>query len=314
MNEDEYTLKSGFLNVGNGHKLYYQLWGSPHAKPILVPHGGPGSNAKDKHKNLFDPVRHQVIFFDQRGCGKSTAANPFSHNTTQDTVDDMEKLVRHLKFERVHILGYSWGSTLALYFSIQYPQMVDKLLLGGIYLGSKEENQYLFNGGFKNFATEAWDWYLQPIPESKRNDCLKFYADKLLSPKIPEKEKIALLQHFTIMESALVSTDNDFVTNLIEAKSITSLENQTGALIGLHYFKNNCFIPEGYFEENLKKLAMIETIIVQGNIDFVCQPHIASYVAGQIGSNCHLHFVPTSHAGNGAMRETQRAYIWSELV
>lgn len=73
MNKDQYFISEKMLDVGDGHTLHVQEWGNPEASiPIIFLHGGPGSQIKDKHKRTFNPKSHRVIFFDQRGCGKST--------------------------------------------------------------------------------------------------------------------------------------------------------------------------------------------------------------------------------------------------
>lgn len=311
MNDDKYTIESGMLDVGDGHQIYYQRWGNKNATPILAIHGGPGSSSKAKNKNIYDPLIHQVIFYDQRGCGKSIYKDIFANNTTEALSNDIEQLRQHLSIESWHIFGYSWGSTLALYYGTKHPDRILKLLIGGVYLGSKTENDYLFNGGFKMFAPQAWKFYTDPVPEDQQNDCLNFYVDKILGNDTAEEEKIELLKHFSILEPALASTDSDYQSNLIEAESINSTEDQTGALIGLKYFENNCFIGQDYFLQNLNKLKGKDTIIVQGSVDFVCPPQTAQFVVEQLGKNCHLHLVPTSHARESAMRETLRAYLWA---
>lgn len=73
MNKDEFTNQELFVEVGDGHTLYVVDWGNWEAKtPIVYLHGGPGGCVKDRSKKLFDPRKQRVIFFDQRGCGKST--------------------------------------------------------------------------------------------------------------------------------------------------------------------------------------------------------------------------------------------------
>ena len=312
MNEDAYTLDSGLLDVGDGHRIYYQRWGNPQATPIIDIHGGPGSCSKDKHKNIFDPSHHHVIFFDQRGCGKSEFEDPLKNNTTDHLAEDMEKLRNHLHISAWHVVGYSWGSALGLYYATRYPDKVKTLLLGGIYLGSRAENERLFNGGLRQFAPEAWDWYTEPVPKTQQKDCLKFYAENLLDTDKPDDEKLELLKHYATIESSLVSKDSDFVTTKIDALN-AKVEDITGHQIGLTYFTNNCFMPDDYYDQALSKIAHIPCIIVQGSMDFVCPPETAYKVARLLGESCHTHFVPTSHAREGAMRETLRAYAWSLL-
>jgi len=140
---DEYVRKSGHLDVGQGHKLYYEDWGNPKAFPIIFLHGGPGGGFSDRHKLNFNPRKHRVIFFDQRGAGKSTPYASIEHNTTQDLVSDIEKLRKHFGIEKAHISGRSWGSTLALAYAIAHPDRVKHMLIGGVYLGSRFENDFV---------------------------------------------------------------------------------------------------------------------------------------------------------------------------
>jgi proline iminopeptidase len=85
---DTYTLQETFVEVGDGHTLYVQEWGSADGMPIMCLHGGPGSGSSDRHKQVFDPKKHHVIFFDQRGCGRSMPYGSLKNNTTKDLVED----------------------------------------------------------------------------------------------------------------------------------------------------------------------------------------------------------------------------------
>ena len=85
MNNDQFTLNEYFIEVGDGHSLYVQDWGSRNAKtPIMFLHGGPGGGLSDSKKSIFDPTLQRVIFFDQRGSGKSLPNGSVKNNTTQD--------------------------------------------------------------------------------------------------------------------------------------------------------------------------------------------------------------------------------------
>ena len=65
------TFNKGHLKVSNIHKIYYEEFGNPNGIPILFLHGGPGAGFSSFHKKLFNVKNHRVIFFDQRGAGKS---------------------------------------------------------------------------------------------------------------------------------------------------------------------------------------------------------------------------------------------------
>ena len=105
---------SGFLDTGDGNRIYYEQLGNPEGKPALNVHGGPGSGAPQRPTRAWDPERYRVIRFDQRNCGRSTphASDPaadMSLNTTQHLIDDMERLREHLGIEKWLLNGASWA-------------------------------------------------------------------------------------------------------------------------------------------------------------------------------------------------------------
>lgn len=79
--------QSGLLDVGDGHRLYWEVSGHPRGKPAVVLHGGPGGGCTPGLRRLFDPARYRIVCFDQRNAGRSSpsAADPvvdLSANTT----------------------------------------------------------------------------------------------------------------------------------------------------------------------------------------------------------------------------------------
>ncbi|NRT14738.1 proline iminopeptidase [Flavobacterium sp. 28A] len=138
MNSKEIT-KSGFLEVSTIHKLYYEVCGNPKAETILFLHGGPGAGFADKDKRFFNFEKQQVVFFDQRGASRSLPFGSIIENTTQDLVEDINKLLCFLNIEKVTIFGGSWGTALALIYAIQFPDKVKELLLRGVYIVIKNQ-------------------------------------------------------------------------------------------------------------------------------------------------------------------------------
>lgn len=121
---------SGYIPVKQG-KLYYERSGS--GQPILVLHGGPGSGLDQsyfKPQLLALATKHEIIFYDQRGSGKSldTAMDRGVINLQQFT-DDIESVRKSLGLDKVILLGHSWGSLLAMNYTITYPDRVTRLIL-----------------------------------------------------------------------------------------------------------------------------------------------------------------------------------------
>src|SRR5262245_16458633 len=102
--------RTGMLEVGDGHAVYWEECGAPDGKPVVFLHGGPGGGCSAAHRRLFDPSRYRIVLFDQRGCVRSTphVSEPdadMSANTTWHLVADIERLREHLGVDRWQVFG-----------------------------------------------------------------------------------------------------------------------------------------------------------------------------------------------------------------
>ena len=202
----DHIISSGFLPVGNGHELYFEEWGNPKADPMIYLHGGPGASFNDSNKLMFDPAHHHVLFFDQRGCGRSTPYASIAHNTTQDLVSDINKLADHVHFKTFTLLGGSWGSSLSLIYAVQYPERVKQMVLWSIYLVRQFEMDYVNEGYAKHSFPEAWERFISLVPkeEQKTGDqILAYYTKKIQSDDPEEAKKYA--DEWTLWEFTLVT-------------------------------------------------------------------------------------------------------------
>src|ERR1700719_1320205 len=140
------------LDVGDGHRIYWETCGNPRDKPAIVLHGGPGSGCTPWHRRLFDPAKYLIVLFDQRNCGRSTphASAPetdLASNNTENLIADIELIRYLLKIDRWLVLGGSWGSVLALAYAERFPERVSELILFGVATGRRKELDWLFRGG-----------------------------------------------------------------------------------------------------------------------------------------------------------------------
>ena len=144
MNKDPYIISENMFDVGDGHRLYVQEWGNPDASTTTIfLHGGPGGQIRDKHKGAFDPKTQHVIFFDQRGCGRSTPYGSLENNDTNKLIEDISKIADAFNIKTFVLHGSSWGSTLALAYALAHPERVYALVIGGIFTGSKAEIDWI---------------------------------------------------------------------------------------------------------------------------------------------------------------------------
>jgi proline iminopeptidase len=309
MNTDKFTIASGHLDVGDGHKIWWHQWGNPKSSPIFVLHGGPGGGSKDKYKLNFDPTTQQVVFHDQRGSGQSTPFGSIEHNTTQYLIADIEKLRVMLGYKKIMLAGGSWGSFLGFAYTIMHPDSVTKMLLGGIYLGTKAETDYIQQGGSKTHYPEAWEQYIQVVPQDQRHNSVAFYLDKFRQ-NTPETQDY--VRRWCLNEGTLMSIDSDYKRD--EQQSYEYDESdRTPAMLEAHYFINNCFVEDNYIFNNAFVLKDIPIVLMQGRHDHVCPPQTAYKITAAIGPNCHLHIMPGGHANEFVTREVLRAYSFAFL-
>jgi proline iminopeptidase len=71
----------------------------------------------------------QVVYYDQRGCGRSEALSPMTSSTIADNVEDLEALRRYLHLERFSIVAHGWGAVIALEYARKYQDHVDSIVL-----------------------------------------------------------------------------------------------------------------------------------------------------------------------------------------
>jgi proline iminopeptidase len=310
MNTDEHTIKSGMLPVGDGHTLWWQEWGAKSAKiPIVFLHGGPGGNCKDKNKLNFDPTLQRVIFFDQRGSGQSTPFGSIQHNTTQHLVADIHTLLQHLGEEKVMITGGSWGSTLALAYACAFPKTVVKMLLGGIFLGTKKETDYIVQGGLATHYPESWQQFIELVPEEYAHNTAAYYLKKFLSD---DADVMEYVRRWCLLEDSALSLDSDYKKVHMNSFEVDE-RSRTLATIEANYFVNNNFLPDDYLLVNSSALQHIPIVLLQGRQDHVCPPEAAYTLASALGSNTRLHIVPGGHANELVLREVLRAYSYAYL-
>ncbi len=113
----------------NKIKFHSQTFGSINNQTIIILHSGPGNDYKNllHLKNLSD--KYFVVFYDQRGCGLSQRLPP-EQLTFENYLKDLLSFVKkYSNNKKVILIGQSWGANLALYFTAQNPNLVDKLIL-----------------------------------------------------------------------------------------------------------------------------------------------------------------------------------------
>ena len=262
---------NNYIKTNDGYKIYFEECGNKDGLPVIVIHGGPGAGCNPNMRRYFDPKFYRIILFDQRGCGKSLPHASIINNTTWDLIDDIEKIRKKLNINKFLIFGGSWGSTLGLIYSINYPQHVIGMILRGIFLMTNKELDWFYKeGGASLFWPEKWREFIKMIPHSEQNNIIEAYHKRLFhkSKEIREKFSISWLKWENSLASMQKSINN-FTPPINYALAFSRIEN--------HYFYNRGFLgSDNYIINNVEKINNIPGIIIQGRYDMVCPPNSAS--------------------------------------
>lgn len=274
------------LDVGKGHWLYVEEYGSPSGIPAIFLHGGPGSGSQHSHRALFDPERFHAILFDQRGAGRSHPYLSRNNNTLSHQIADIEAIRKYLGVERWLVVGGSWGSTLGLAYAQKHPKSVAGLILRALFLGTKPEVEWAFRDGPKRFHPDLYAAFVKQLPIAERVDALKSYIKRLTHPSYSVHYPAALVWNaYERALSKLVCQIPDF--DMIK-KTETRLPPTP--LFEAHYIAHDFFMRPNQILEEACRLASIPGIIVQSRYDFLCPP-CKAYELAKIWKDCDLQII-----------------------
>jgi proline iminopeptidase len=127
LQSDRSAPREGMVPVENA-ELYYREIGQ--GQPIIILHGGPDFDHTyllPEMDRLSDTFR--LIYYDQRGRGKSADNVKPDDVTIQSEVEDLESIREYFQLEAVALLGHSWGGVLAMEYALRHPDRVSHLIL-----------------------------------------------------------------------------------------------------------------------------------------------------------------------------------------
>ncbi|HKW89886.1 MAG TPA: alpha/beta fold hydrolase [Candidatus Acidoferrales bacterium] len=186
-----------------GATIYYEVFGSGSGTPLFVANGGPGFDHYYLHvSEAWDTLgqNRKIVMWDQRGTGRSGPLKEGQSCTLADQINDLDALRAHLGFDRIDLLGHSWGGFLVMAYAARFPQHISHLaivdsaapkwsdtlfLFSDVYPDvTAKEDSYHFtaNLGEKDSAaareadTELYESMLFYSPE-RRDEFLKKMAD-----------------------------------------------------------------------------------------------------------------------------------------
>lgn len=267
---DQLFLEDGYKSV-NGVDHYYKILGQ--GEPFILLHGGPGMYHDELYPYFIDfAKKNQVIFYDQRGNGKSALDGVNATNFTTDIlVDDLEGLRQAFGIEKLNIIGHSWGGLLSMHYAARYPEHVKRLIT----ISSAPVNTALLVASYRKhvsrFAPEEW----QHLEELWSSD-----AYKAGDPDV-HNEAMRMSEGRTFYDKSFVDEYMSVAAfTEVTAKNAVTLEDQSRQMkfnITLQETIGNIIAP---------------TLMIQGREDFIVEE--APVLACGLIQNCELVWIEQS--------------------
>ena len=99
-------------------------------KPFIFLHGFLGMS--DNWKTLgtkFSELGYETHLIDQRNHGRSFHSDEFNYEVM---VQDLKTYIAHHNLKDIILLGHSMGGKTAMLFAVEYPELVEKLIIADI--------------------------------------------------------------------------------------------------------------------------------------------------------------------------------------
>jgi proline iminopeptidase len=250
-----------------GATIYYEVRGGGAGMPLFLANGGPGFDHAYLHvSDVWDRIAESrpVVFWDQRGNGRSGALKSGQSCTLADQIADLEALRAHLGYDKIDLLGHSWGGYLAMAYAARHPEHIAHLVILDSAAPRWQDTRYLFEDVFPEIEEQrvSFDYAATLGDKAAEADGLRVYLSMLCVS--PEKR------------DALLAASSSFVYN----GPVNQMLNADLARFDLN--------PE------LPKLRF-PTLVGTGRYDFNVAPRIAYRIHKAIPGS---RFVAFEHSGH----------------
>ena len=291
----------GMLDVGGGHRIYWEAAGNPNGKPAVILHGGPGSGMSDRSRRMFDPDRYLIVQFDQRQCGQSTphAAEPvvdLSTNTTAHLISDVELLRVHLGVDRWLVWGGSWGTTLGLAYAQAHPDRVAEMILASVVTTTHADVEWVTRAMGHVFP-EQWERFCDAVPPSERDGNLAAAYSRLLQDPDPAVHEPAA--------KAWCEWEDTHVATHAGHQPSPCYEDPRFRLcfsrLVTHYWSNAAFMQDDQLFREADRMADIPVLMVHGRLD-ISGPAAVPWRLSKVLPRSELVVIPgEGHSGGTSM-------------
>lgn len=256
--------REGYLPVDNA-ALYYRDIGR--GQPLILLHGGPDFDhtyLRPEMDRLSDAFR--LIYYDQRGRGRSGGNVQPEAVSIQTEIDDLEGLRTYFQLESVAVLGHSWGGLLAMEYTIRHPERVSHLIL-------------------MNTAPASHDDYMLLRQERRKRAAGDVEQLKALSSTAPyaEGDLATDAAYYRIHFRATLRQPEQLERVIQRLRVSFTQEGIRKARAIEDRLMNETWLSSGYNLLPQLNWLSIPTLVIHGDYDFIpieCATHIAQAIPG----------------------------------
>jgi proline iminopeptidase len=252
--------QEGYFPVSEKHQIFYALYGNPAGIPLVVLHGGPGMGCSDRFTRFFDLSRFNVVMFDQRGAMRSKPFACMEDNTTQYSIEDIEKLRKYLGIKQWVVFGGSWGSLLATLYGESYPKSCIGFVLTGVFLGREQDIQLFRNKG------NAYQEFIRHFSNEEQRDVLAASYIRIMNPD-PNVHMIVARAFFRYIMASTMYTENSATVDSFLRDDQVTLSMSRAAL---HYASHQLFLSPNQVLSRIERISHLPAVIIQGKSDLNC--------------------------------------------
>ena len=125
------------FKTSNGTITYYQYNTHLDGIPVIFLHGGPGDGANTTRGRKMH-LKHPIYTYDQMGCGRSDRISDLSSWDQEDYYRELNEFIEGMGFEKVILIGASWGAGLAVGYAARYGcERIELMILPSPFISSE---------------------------------------------------------------------------------------------------------------------------------------------------------------------------------
>ncbi|QBD74758.1 alpha/beta hydrolase [Ktedonosporobacter rubrisoli] len=159
---------------------------------------------------------YDLIMIDARGHGLSDrAASGFSPHQLSE---DVASLLRMLKLDRPHILGFSLGADTAIRLAVTYPELVSTIIVSGANDKAPQAENFVNSPGYQAWY-QAFVEYLKTLKTQNHEERM-ISSLRLVPPGVPlpaEDQYVPMVEGYAHIDLKLV-IQSDVLWSLVSKK------------------------------------------------------------------------------------------------